>query len=122
MLRLGDAVAEELDSAFINGTGAGMPWAFWKASALLVIAKETTQTAATIETANVLKMLSQSTNVAGSVFVGNPSILPQVGQLVTLSARNSSAVRCSRKARMGPCNWPVGPPPDTPRAGARATG
>ena len=58
------------------------PWAFWKASALLVIAKETTQTAATIETANVLKMLSQSTNVAGSVFVGNPSILPQVGQLV----------------------------------------
>ena len=80
--RLADAMAQELDSAFINGGGGGMPLGFLKSSALLVVAKETGQSPNSLVTENILRMLSHSTNAAGSVWVASPSTLVQLGMLV----------------------------------------
>lgn len=57
------AFSEEMtfktEDAIINGTGAGQPLGILNSGALVTVAKETSQTAATVVTANVLKMFSR---------------------------------------------------------------
>lgn len=60
---LTDGFAEEfgfkLDDAIINGTGAGQPLGILNAPSLVSVAKETSQTAATIVVENIVKMWSR---------------------------------------------------------------
>lgn len=58
-----DAFAEEIvfkvEDAVFRGTGAGQPLGFLNSSALVTVAKESGQTAATINATNVLKMFAR---------------------------------------------------------------
>lgn len=77
------------DDAIVNGTGAGQPLGFLNSGALVSQAKETAQTAATINFTNVSKMLGHmplenGTNLA---WLAHPSALPQ---LMTMTNGNNS--------------------------------
>lgn len=73
------------DSAFITGDGAAKPLGVQNAAntALITVAKETTQAASTILVENILKiyarMLPQS--IGSSVWLASPSTFPQLMQL-----------------------------------------
>ena len=58
---LGMSAAEELDAAFISGSGVGQPLGYLRAANLLVLAKEVGQAAGSLVYENVMKMLSHST-------------------------------------------------------------
>jgi HK97 family phage major capsid protein len=79
-----DAVAEEfgflIDDAILQGTGAGMPLGIANAGALVTVSKESGQTAATINTANILNMYSRlwSRSLTNAVWLVGQSALPQL--------------------------------------------
>ena len=79
--RMGEAVGQALDGYFISGNGAGVPLGYLRSGALLQVAKEVAQPGATISTMNILDMISHATDVNQSVWVCNPSCLPQLGTL-----------------------------------------
>lgn len=71
------------EDSSVNGTGAGMPQGLLASSALISVAKETGQTAATIEKANIDKMWARlhADQRAGAVWLINQDVEPQLDDL-----------------------------------------
>jgi len=69
-----------MDSAFLTGTGAGQPKGVLIDNALIVVAKEGSQAAATIMFENLVKMWSRlhPASMTKAVWVANPTIIPQL--------------------------------------------
>lgn len=78
-----DAIRFKASDAIMNGTGAGQPLGFFKSSALVSVAKESSQTAVTINAANVTKMYSRllPSNIGGAFWLANSDCIPQLMQL-----------------------------------------
>lgn len=78
--KMGEAVLWKSNDAIINGTGAGMPLGILNAASLVAQAKETSQTADTINATNVAKMYGRCIKGAGAnlVWLINPDAYAQV--------------------------------------------
>jgi HK97 family phage major capsid protein len=85
-----DAVAWELDYQLINGTGAGRPLGILNAGSRISVAKESSQTAATIWYDNVVKMFARlhPSCFKNAIWIGNPATIPQ---LMALDYHESAA-------------------------------
>ena len=83
---LTQAVAFGLDDAFLNGTGAGRPKGVLADSALIVVAKEGSQVADTINYENIKNMFARlhPASITKSVWVANSTTIPQLLSLVQL--------------------------------------
>lgn len=77
------AIAWHLDGAFLTGTGAGQPQGMYESPSRIVVAKEGSQTAATITYTNLVKMLARLHPACfkNAVWVANPTTIPQLAQL-----------------------------------------
>lgn len=79
-----EAFAEEmafkLDDAILSGTGVGVPLGILNSKALVTVAKEANQVAATINHANILKMFNRlySRSRANAAWLINQDIEPQL--------------------------------------------
>jgi HK97 family phage major capsid protein len=73
-----------LDDSFLNGDGTGRPLGVFNDPALITVAKESGQTAATIVTPNILNMWARlhPSLVGNAVWVTNSATLPQLMQAV----------------------------------------
>ncbi|MDO9010162.1 MAG: phage major capsid protein [Deltaproteobacteria bacterium] len=78
--KMGEAVLWKSNDAIINGTGAGMPLGILAAASLVAQAKETSQTADTINATNVAKMYGRCIKGAGAnlVWLLNPDAYAQL--------------------------------------------
>lgn len=81
--KVGDSIRWKTNEAILFGTGAGQPAGLLTASAAVSVAKETSQTAATVTIANLSKMLSRLTpgSFGRAVWMIHPDVLPQLFQL-----------------------------------------
>lgn len=66
------AVTRKVNDAIMNGTGAGTALGILKSGALITVAKESAQTADTINDANVENMLGRAIDPMSSIWVMNP--------------------------------------------------
>lgn len=87
--KMGEAVDWKVNDAIVNGTGSGMPLGILKASSIVSQAKETGQTATTINAANIAKMLGRVLKGSGSnlVWLMNPDAY---NQITTLTLGNNA--------------------------------
>lgn len=82
-----DAFVKEMafavDDAILNGDGAGKPLGILKSGALVSVAKEANQTAATVNKDNIVKMRARlfAANRANSVWFINQAVEPQLNLL-----------------------------------------
>ncbi|MCU0810127.1 MAG: phage major capsid protein [Thiobacillaceae bacterium] len=78
--KMGEAVLWKTNDAIVNGTGAGMPLGILNAVSLVAQAKETSQTADTINATNVAKMYGRCMKGAGAnlVWLVNPDAYAQI--------------------------------------------
>jgi HK97 family phage major capsid protein len=81
------AITWKLNDAIINGTGAGVPLGILRSGAAIEVAKETSQTAATINDGNIIKMLARSLEPMKATWVASPVAY---SQLVALSSFDSA--------------------------------
>jgi HK97 family phage major capsid protein len=84
MAEFGKEFAFQLDDKVLNGTGAGQPLGILNAPALVSQAKETGQTAATINFENIVKMYARlwsGSNMATTRWVMNRECFPQLMSL-----------------------------------------
>lgn len=81
--KCGEAVEWKVNDAVINGTGAGMPLGVMVAASTVSQAKETSQTAATINAANVSKMYGRVIKGPGAnlAWIVHPDAINQIMQL-----------------------------------------
>ena len=86
--------AFKLDDAFINGDGAGKPSGILNSSALVSVAKEVSQTAATINANNLAKMLARvpEANLPGCIWLYNQAAKAQLMTLGLTVGSNSYPV------------------------------
>jgi len=85
-------IGRGLDKAFMAGTGAGQPIGILESSSLVTVSKEGSQTAATIVSANLQKMMARLLPGAWSnaVWLAHPSCLSQLLQ-VSVPLMNANA-------------------------------
>lgn len=85
--KMAEAVLWKSNDAIINGTGAGMPLGILTAASLVAQAKETSQTADTINANNVAKMYGRCIKGAGArlAWLINPDAF---NQLITMTIGN----------------------------------
>jgi len=78
--KAGQAIAYKAAEAVMFGNGAGQPLGYMESGALVTVAKESGQSAATIVPANINKMYSRLTVPAGDqpFWVANRDIFPQL--------------------------------------------
>ena len=76
--KAGDSIRYKTNDAIINGNGVGRPLGITFASALVVQAKETSQTADTIKAENVVKMFSRLLSPGNGHWLINPDAFPQL--------------------------------------------
>jgi HK97 family phage major capsid protein len=78
------AVAFGLDDAFLNGSGAGRPKGVLNDNALIVVAKEGSQAADTINYENIKNMFARlhPASITNSVWVTNSTAIPELLSLV----------------------------------------
>lgn len=83
MKKTGSSIKWKANDSIINGTGAGQPMGILNADALVTVAKETSQTAATVNASNVLKMFARmpAENLSTSVWVVNNNVIQQLMQM-----------------------------------------
>lgn len=81
--KAGEKIRWKTNNAIINGTGAGQPMGVLTAPATVTQAKEGSQTADTIEAANVVKMFARNTNPGRAVWLVNSDAWHQL-PLMTL--------------------------------------
>lgn len=88
------AIAYFEDDAFINGTGAGQPLGIINADALVSVAKETGQAAATILYENLVKMFARMlpSSINRAVWVMHPDTFPQIATMSLAVGTGGSAV------------------------------
>jgi HK97 family phage major capsid protein len=73
-----ESIRWKTNEALFAGTGAGQPEGVFTSSARVDVAKETSQTADTVNATNVAKMYARQINVRDAVWLINPNVLPQV--------------------------------------------
>lgn len=104
VLLFGRAMAWWEDEWFINGTGGGQPLGILTSPALISVAKETGQAAATIVAENIDKMwsrlLPQAKNRA--VWLANPDISPQLMSMSRNVGTGGMPVMMVNMAGVGP--------------------
>jgi HK97 family phage major capsid protein len=78
-----DEFGFQLDDAIYNGNGAGKPLGILAAPALVTVAKEAGQTAATVVASNIEKMYSRmpAGSLGNAVWTINQEVWPQIFQL-----------------------------------------
>jgi len=76
-------MAFAVDEAILNGDGAGKPLGILKSNALVTVAKESGQAAATVSKENIVKMRARlfAANRANSVWFINQAVEPQLNLL-----------------------------------------
>lgn len=81
--KAGAAIRHTASEAIMSGDGNARPLGFMNSGALVTVAKETGQAAATLTDQNVLKMLSRllPRGVSRSFWLVNSDVLPQLGAL-----------------------------------------
>lgn len=86
--KCGEAVDWKVNDAVVNGTGAGMPLGIMVAASTVSQAKETSQTAATINAANIAKMFGRVIGGAGAklAWLAHPDAF---NQIITLTLNNN---------------------------------
>jgi len=86
--KCGEAVDWKVNDAVVNGTGAGMPLGIMVAASTVSQAKETSQTPATINAANVAKMFGRVIGGAGAklAWLAHPDAF---NQIITLTLNNN---------------------------------
>lgn len=84
----------------LNGTGAGQFEGIFNSPAKVTVAKEGSQTAATINATNLLKMMAAQYNLMGSIWIVNQTALPQIG-LLEGGGNGSGALVWSRDSSAG---------------------
>lgn len=72
------AINFKAGEAIVEGDGVGKPLGWFNSGALITVAKESGQSAATIVAANVLKMFSQLRNPMGAYWLVNQNTVPQL--------------------------------------------
>lgn len=79
----GAALDYEISESFYSGDGAGKPLGFFGHSSLVTVAKESGQTAATVNAKNIAKMFARRRAVAGSqwVWLMHPSVYSEIVNL-----------------------------------------
>ena len=79
-----EAINFKASSAIVYGTGAGQPLGWFESGALISVAKESSQLADTVVTANVAKMFSRMLprGLARTFWLVNSDILPQLMVMV----------------------------------------
>jgi HK97 family phage major capsid protein len=89
------AIGHFQDVDILNGTGAGQPLGILKAPALIVVAKESGQTADTIVYANVLNMWSRLApqSAGAALWLTSPSCLPQLEQMTIAVGTGGAPVK-----------------------------
>ncbi|MFD0053036.1 phage major capsid protein [Streptomyces sp. NPDC127168] len=82
------------DNAFIDGTGVGQPLGFLNAPAAVSVAKETSQTAATIKWENIVKAYSRMlpSSIGNAVWVAHIDTLPQLATMALDVGTGGSAI------------------------------
>jgi len=75
-----EEMAFKLDDALLNGSGTGIPQGILKADALVTVAKETSQTATTVNHYNILKMYNRiyARSRGNAVWFINQEVEPQL--------------------------------------------
>lgn len=79
-----------LDDTILRGDGVGKPLGILNAGCLVTQAKESSQTADTVNTQNILKMYSQSSNMAAAEWYINQEVTVQLPQLTLLGGTSSA--------------------------------
>jgi HK97 family phage major capsid protein len=64
--------------ALFSGSGVGQPEGIFGSAARVDVAKETSQTADTVNATNIAKMFARQVNPRGAVWMINPDVLPQL--------------------------------------------
>ena len=84
----------KIDDAIINGTGAGMPLGILNCGALVSVAKETGQVAATLVAENVMKMWARmhARSRANAIWVINQDLEPQLSTMSVAIGAGGSLV------------------------------
>lgn len=77
-LAMQSAVSLKVNEAIITGIGAGRPLGILNSGSLITVAKEGSQTAATINSTNVAKMLARSLSPMNSVWIASPTAYTQI--------------------------------------------
>lgn len=77
-----DAFASKILDERLRGTGVGEFLGVLNSPALVTVAKESQQTADTINFTNVIKMRSRCWGYSSAIWLYNPDCLPQLAQLV----------------------------------------
>lgn len=72
------AIAYKMNEAFVNGTGAGQPLGWFTSGAKVSVAKETGQTAATVNATNIAKMYARNRKPGQAIWYINQDVLPQL--------------------------------------------
>jgi len=75
------AINFKLDQAIFEGNGAGKPEGLTNSGALVVVAKESGQSADTIVSENVVAMYARQWNVRNAVWLANIDIFPQLATM-----------------------------------------
>ncbi|NMC84296.1 MAG: phage major capsid protein [Anaerolineaceae bacterium] len=81
--KAGQAIRYKANSAIVGGTGTGQPLGYMKAGCLVSVAKESGQTANTVNANNIAKMYSRILGASGAIWHINQDVLPQL-MLMTL--------------------------------------
>lgn len=78
--KTGESIQWKTNDAIVNGTGAGQPLGIANSGALVTVAKETSQTADTINATNVAKMFARipASMLGRAVWLINNDALPQL--------------------------------------------
>ncbi len=84
------AVTRRINDAIISGPGLGQPLGILKSNALISIAKDGSQTAATITATNITGMLARSLNPLASVWVMNPAAYWQISTLAAFDGASKT--------------------------------
>jgi len=94
------------DDSFLNGIGGGQPVGILNADALVTVAKETGQAAATITAENIDKMYSRMlpSSRSRAVWVAHPDTLPQIVALSRSVGTGGSAVMMSNMSGSAPAS------------------
>lgn len=99
------------NEAIINGTGAGQPKGFRKSAAILSVAKETSQAAATFLPMNAIKMWARlhPNARANAVWLMNPDVEPQIwaNYLIIKNAAGSENVAAPSVNIFNPSNMTI---------------
>lgn len=76
--KAGLAIRYKMNEAFVNGTGAGQPLGWFASSAKVSVAKETSQTAATVNATNIAKMYGRVIGATQAIWYINQDVFPQL--------------------------------------------